>query len=136
MHYKDCIMFQMAKAYQRVHAEFKSGAAELGLTPIQCLVLQAVFEEPGLSSGEIGQRLHIDSATLSGILDRLIERGWIIKNTSAKDRRVLEIHPTEQALEQKTALDGMVESLNEKVLASFRVEEKMLLRRMLEDLAR
>ncbi|MBI9074107.1 MAG: MarR family transcriptional regulator [Desulfatibacillum sp.] len=134
MHYKDCIMFQMAKAYQKVHAEFKTGAANFGLTPIQCLVLQVLFEEDGLSSGEIGQRLNMDSSTLSGVLERLTDGDWIIKKISVLDRRVLEIHPTHNAFAHKAALVEMIESLNKSVLKSFRVEEKLLFQRMLQDL--
>ena len=55
--YDDCIMFNLAKAYQRVHSEFKRRFSKFGLTPIQLLVLEALFEEEGLSSGEIGKRL-------------------------------------------------------------------------------
>jgi len=42
MHYRDCIMFQLAKAYQRVHSEFKAGAAAFGLTPVQILVTKCL----------------------------------------------------------------------------------------------
>ena len=78
--YDDCIMFNLAKAYQRVQAEFNSRFMKFGITPIQLLVLEALFEKDGLSSGEIGSRLVLDSSTISGILERMLGGDWIIKN--------------------------------------------------------
>lgn len=132
--YENCILFTLAKAYQRVQAEFKSRFQKYGLTPMQLLVLEALYEEEGLSSGEIGNRLVLDSATLSGVLERMAEGGWITKNTADEDRRALQIHLTEKALQLKEELLKENQAANEEILTSFRVEEKLLLERMLKDL--
>ncbi len=132
--YKDCIMFNLAKAYQRVHGEFKARFAKYGLTPMQLLVIEALCEEEGLSSGEIGKRLILDSATLSGVLDRLLEAGWIVKNVSASDRRVLEICLSDKARSLKDRLLLEVVEANQAILQPFRMEEQLLLKRILEDL--
>ena len=86
--YQDVIIFILSKAYQRVYGIFKSRLQPYGLTPMQGLVLHALYEEEGLSAGELGKRLGLDSATLSGVLDRMAEGGWLIKNVK-EDRRVL-----------------------------------------------
>ncbi len=64
---------------------------------MQGLVLHALYEEEGLSAGELGKRLALDSATLSGVLDRMAESGWIIKNAVKEDRRVLNIQLTDKS---------------------------------------
>ena len=69
--YKDAILFILSKANQKVYGIFKSRTQLYGLTPIQGLVLHALYEEEGLSAGELGKRLSLDSATLSGVLDRM-----------------------------------------------------------------
>ena len=69
--YDDCILFLLAKAYQKAHGDFKKRLHSYGLTPIQHLVLEALWDEDELSVGDIGKRLVFDGATLSGILDRL-----------------------------------------------------------------
>lgn len=132
--YENCIMFNLAKAYQRVHSEFKQRFSKFGLTPIQLLVLEALFEEEGLSSGEIGTRLVLDSATLSGVLERMIAAGWIVKKVSKNDRRAVEITLTDRANALREDVLKAVEDANDAVLGSFRVEEKLLLTRFLTDL--
>ena len=55
--YDDCIIFLLAKAYQKAHGEFKKRLHTYGLTPIQHLILEALWVEDGLSAGDIGKLL-------------------------------------------------------------------------------
>jgi len=132
--YDDCILFRLAKAYQKVQSKWKSRLNNYGLTPMQFLVLEALYEEEGLSVGEIGKKLVLDNATLSGVLDRMVESGWIRKNTADEDRRLLQIFLTPKAKEFKTKLIQEGKEANEEVLIGFRMEERLLLIRMLKDL--
>ena len=52
--YDDCILFLLAKAYQKAHGDFKKRLHSYGLTPIQHLVLEALWDEDELSVGDIG----------------------------------------------------------------------------------
>ena len=133
LRYENVILFILAKANQRVHGMFKSRLHPYALTPMQCLILHALYEEEGLSSGEIGRRLVLDSATLSGVLERMVDAGWVLK-TTAEDRRVLKITLTAKALQLKDELLHEIEHMNDEILASFRLEERLLLERMLKDL--
>jgi DNA-binding MarR family transcriptional regulator len=128
------ILFKLAKAYQRVNADFKARFQKFGITPMQLLVLDTLYEEEGLSAGEIGSRIVLDSATLSGILERMVEGGWIVKRTSSQDRRVLQILLTEKARLFQDSILEEIETANEDIVKSFRLEEKLLLDRMLKDL--
>jgi DNA-binding MarR family transcriptional regulator len=132
--YKDCVVFLLAKAYQKAHATFKKRVAAYGLTPIQVLVLEAIREEEGLSAGDIGKRAVLDSATLSGVLDRLAEREWIVKETDEEDKRSLRIYLGEKAKEVIHDLAVDREKANEEILAGFSLEETVLLKRFLRDI--
>mgnify|MGYP000940735227 FL=1 len=131
--YQDVIIFILSKAYQRVYGIFKSRLQPYGLTPMQGLVLHALYEEEGLSAGELGKRLSLDSATLSGVLDRMAESGWILKNVK-DDRRVLNIRLTDKALSFRDKIINDTEELNQEILSMFSMEERLLLIRMLKDL--
>lgn len=48
--YQDVILFILSKAYQKVYATFKSKTQIYGMTPMQGLVLHALYEEEGLSA--------------------------------------------------------------------------------------
>jgi DNA-binding MarR family transcriptional regulator len=134
IHYEHVILFILAKANQRVHGIFKSRLQPFGLTPVQGLILHALYEEEGLIAGEIGRRLQLDSATLSGVLERMAEAGWIAKQPDGEDRRLVHVNLTAKALSLRDEFFKEIESVNNAVMASFRIEERLLLERMLKDL--
>lgn len=132
--YQDVILFILSKANQKVYGTFKTRLQPYGMTPMQALVLHALYEEEKLSAGELGKRLALDSATLSGVLDRMAEGGWISKNITKDDRRVLSIQLTDKARQCRERFLTETETVNHEVLSSFSAEERLLLIRMLKDL--
>jgi DNA-binding MarR family transcriptional regulator len=77
----------MTGAYTRV-------LAELELTYPQYLVMLVLWETDGARVSLIGERLHLDSATLTPLLKRLEARGVIERRRSQRDERVVEVHVT------------------------------------------
>ena len=134
INYQDVILFILSKANQRVYSTFKSRLQPYGLTPMQALLLNALYEEEGLAAGELGKRLALDSATLSGVMDRMEENGWITRNAFKEDRRVLNIHLTDKSRQLRNKFPKDTEELNKEVLSIFNMEERLLLIRMLKDL--
>ena len=132
--FDDCILFLLAKAYQKTHGDFKKRLHPYGLTPIQHLVLEALWDEDGLSAGDIGKRLVFDGATLSGVLDRLAAGGWVLKQSDTEDKRMLRISLTPKSKDLKPKLSAVRNKTNEEILARFSLEEKVLLKRLLRDI--
>jgi len=132
--YDDCIIFLLAKAYQKAHGDFKRRIQSYGLTPIQHLTLEVLWGEDGLSASDIGKKLVLDGATLSGVLDRLAVGGWILKQPDSDDKRVLRNYLTPRSKELKPKLSEARDQTNEDLLKTFSVEEKVLLKRFLRDM--
>ena len=132
--YDECIIFLLAKAYQKAHGTFKKRLHSYGLTPIQHLILEALWREDGLSASDIGKKLVLDGATLSGVLDRLAAGGWILKETDAEDKRVLRIFLSPKSRDLRPKLAQARDRTNEDLLEPFTLEEKVLLKRLLRDL--
>lgn len=132
--YEDCVIFLMAKAYQRAHGIMKEQLKDHGLTNVQQLILGALFLGDGQSAGEIGQRLTLDSATLSGTLDRMVEKGLITKETDPDDRRVVRVRLTAKARGLAPALNKAQDLANHEVLKPLSLEERLLFKRLLRDL--
>ena len=132
--YEDCIVFNLAKAYQTAHGRLAALLKPLGLTPIQTLVLDAIAQGDGPSASEIGKRLRLDNATISGVLDRLADGGWIVKQADERDRRALRIFPSDKALDLNNQAVAAREEANDQILAELTLEEKVLLKRLLRDI--
>jgi len=131
--FDDCIIFLLAKAYQKAHGEFKKRLQSYGLTPIQHLVIEALWQADGLAAKDLGQKLVFDGATLSGVLDRLAAGNWVTKHTDPEDKRVLRVFLSQKSKDLKPALSEARDQTNAELLNSFTLEEKVLLKRLLRD---
>jgi DNA-binding MarR family transcriptional regulator len=60
---------------------------ELGLTYPQYLVMLALWETDGVTVSQLGERLTLDSGTLTPLLKRLEAAGFITRVRSAEDER-------------------------------------------------
>ncbi len=134
--YDDCIVFLLAKAYQKAHAQLKKRLSPYGLTPIQSLILADLWGEDGISASEIGKRLTLDPATLSGVVDRMISGGWIGKISDPEDKRIHRIFLTERSKKLQPEILAERNQANEEVLEQMNVEEKMLFKRLLREVQR
>jgi DNA-binding MarR family transcriptional regulator len=132
--YEDCIIFLLAKAYQKAHADFKKRLIPYGLTPIQHLILEALWIKNGVAAKEIGEKLVLDSATLSGVLDRLVSGAWITKEIDSGDKRIQRIYLTEKAKNLRPELAEQRNRANTELMQKMSLEEKILLKRLLRDL--
>jgi DNA-binding MarR family transcriptional regulator len=131
----DCMVFWLAKAYQNAHGQFKTRLIPYGLTNLQHLVLEALWYRQGMTAAVLGKMLTLDKATLSGILDRMVKGGWIEKKPSDTDKRQLSIFTSPKANTLKDELINARKKANERLLATFSIEERLLLKRFLIDIA-
>ena len=98
------------------------------------MILEVLWGEDGLSASDIGKKLVLDGATLSGVLDRLTAGGWILKESDTEDKRVLRNYLTPRSKKLKPKLAETRNQTNEDLLKTFSLEEKVLLKRFLRDM--
>lgn len=62
---------------------------QLGLTFTQYITMMVLWEHKGITAKQIGQVLYLDSGTLTPVLKRLEEKGWITRCRAKEDERNL-----------------------------------------------
>ena len=130
-HKSQCYVYLLSKAYQKGHGLVQKRLLPYGLTNIQYVVLELLWHQEGLTAGEIGKLLVIDKATLSGVLDRMVDSKWLIRRQKESDKRIFRLYPSEKANGQKEKLVDERRDANEELLVDFTMEERILLRRLL-----
>jgi len=85
-------VYSTAHAFNRLYKPYLDA---LGLTYPQYLVMLILWENDGLAVKEIGQRLHLDSGTLTPLLKRLEAAGVIRRGRDPADERQVRITLTE-----------------------------------------
>lgn len=89
------LCFALNAAARAAAGAYRSALGELGLTYPQFLVLLALWEADGQSVSELGDRVRLDSGTLSPLLRRLAEAGMVERRRSSSDERRVTIHLTD-----------------------------------------
>ena len=70
---------------------YKPLLAQLGLTYPQYLVMLVLWEQDGITVSELGERLFLDSGTLTPLLKRLEASGLLTRERDAQDERRVRI---------------------------------------------
>lgn len=101
----DQLCFALHAASRAMTNAYRVSLPELGLTYPQFITLVALWETNGLTVSELGQRLHLDSGTLSPLLKRLEKMGLVERRRSADDERRVSLHLTDagHSLETRAA---------------------------------
>ena len=99
------LCFPLYAAARKVTGLYTPHLKELGLTYTQYIVLLVLWERDGLSLGEIGDRLKLDSGTLTPLCKKLETAGLIARRRSEEDERSVCITLTDagQALRARAA---------------------------------
>ena len=73
----------------------------LGITYTQYLVFLALWEKDELTVGELCQTLYLDSGTLTPLLKKMEEKGYVTRTRKKEDERVVVIKLTKQGKDFK-----------------------------------
>ncbi len=87
-----CFLFH--RIGRELDAAYRPLLAALGLTYPQYLVMLCLWERDGLGVGELGERLDLDSGTLSPLLRRLERAGLVLRQRETSDERRVAIRLT------------------------------------------
>ncbi len=88
---------------------------ELDLTYPQYLVMMVLWEEDGLAVSHIGEKLFLDSGTLTPVLKRLENKGFINRIRNKEDERVVQLFLTENGKNLRQHACGIPEKLLEQI---------------------
>lgn len=89
------LCFPLYAAARNVTGLYTPWLKPLGLTYTQYIVLLVLWEKDGVSVTEIGDKLMLDNGTLSPLLKKLEQAGYISRQRSREDERIVVITLTE-----------------------------------------
>ncbi len=83
------LCFPLYACAKEVVRRYKPFLDELDLTYTQYIAMMVLWEEKSLNVRELGERLYLDSGTLTPVLKKLESKGYITRERSEKDERNL-----------------------------------------------
>ena len=126
------LCFPIYAAARAVTSLYTPYLKPLGLTYTQYILFLVLWEKDGLTVGEICRRLLLDSGTLSPILKKLRDQGYITKQQSTSDERSFIITLTDKGRELQTKAKDIPQQVGGCV--HLEPEKALLLRDLLNEL--
>ena len=68
----------------------------LGLTYTQYIVFLVLWEQDGITVGELGAKLHLDNGTITPLLKKMQDKGYVTRERSKSDERVVIVSLTDE----------------------------------------
>lgn len=97
------LCFSLYSATNLLTRLYRPALEPLGLTYLQYLAMLALWTRRPQSVGELGERLNLDSSTLTPLFKRLEAQGLVTRRRDPKDerRRMIDLTPAGVALREK-----------------------------------
>lgn len=97
------LCFPLYACAKEVVRKYREPLEALGLTYTQYVVMMVLWEHGGMSEGELGKIVHLDSGTLTPLLKRLEKQGYLkrIRPENNERKLMLELTPEGKALREE-----------------------------------
>ena len=129
------LCFPLYACAKEIVRQYRKPLEALGLTYTQYVVMMVLWELGGMTEGELGKRVRLDSGTLAPLLKRLEKQGMINRIRPENNERKLFLSLTEQgeALKEKAvsvpaAMRGCIDLPDEELMQLKQLLDKALLR--------
>lgn len=84
----------------------------IGLTYTQYIVLLVLWEKDGVSVGELGKKLYLDNGTLTPLLKKMQEKGYLVRQRSHEDERIVLVTLTEKGSQLREEVKDIPAKIN------------------------
>ena len=99
--------------------------AGFDLTPVQFAAMDAITTYPGIDQAGVAGRIAYDRATIGGVIDRLEQKGYVVRNVCKHDRRAREVRATDEGLRVFAQILPVVAALQDEILTGLDAEERV-----------
>jgi MarR family transcriptional regulator, temperature-dependent positive regulator of motility len=124
----------LARRFQQIAvAVFLAEVEDAGfdLTPVQYAALAAISTNPGIDQVTLAGLIAYDRTTITGVVDRLVQKGLLVRHASTRDRRARELQITEAGRRTLRGITPAVEAAQRTMLRGLTEKEAADLMRLL-----
>lgn len=110
-------LFTLAEVQRVLRAYADRQAARHGITRAQWAVLAKVERSEGLKQSELAEQMEMQPITLTRLIDKLCDNGWLERRSDDSDRRVKRLHLRKAARPLLGKLAGLRSEITATALA-------------------
>lgn len=95
---RDIAIFEIMQNLRRIFKAIQDYSQEIssrfGITGPQLWALKTIFQNGSLSLGDLSKGMYLHRSTISGVIDRLEKKGYVLRDRDEEDRRVVKVRLT------------------------------------------
>ncbi len=95
------LCFPLYACSKELIKKYKPFLDPLEITYTEYITFMVLWEKDNISIKELGQRLFLDSGTLTPLLKKMEKQGFVTRNRSSKDERTVYINLTQKGIEMQ-----------------------------------
>jgi len=123
----DRLGFLIHDSARLLRKRFEAKGSAYGLSAAQWRLLVRLVKDEGVAQARLAELLEIEPISVSRLLDRMEEGGWIERRQDPADRRVRIIFPTDKSRETFAAIKAVAGEVYDLALAGLTEDEKRTL---------
>ncbi len=127
------LCFPLYAASREIIKKYRPYLDELGLTYTQYIAMMVFWEQKKITVKELGEKLYLDSGTLTPMLKNLETKGYVRRYRDKNDERVLNVEITkegealkEQAVHVPEQMSGCIALAPEEAMQLYGLLQKLL----------
>ena len=105
------LCFPLYAAARKIVNVYNPLLKQLGLTYTQYIVLLALWEYGKTTVGELCRALYLDCGTLTPLLKKMEENGWVVRTRSKGDERVVNVSVTDAGWKMREQVKDLPEQV-------------------------
>ncbi len=129
---KNQVCFPLYALSKEITKLYRPLLEELDMTYPQYLVMMVLWENDGLTVSEVGEKLLLDSGTLTPLLKRLENKSYINRRRKKEDERVVELFLTNEGLNLQQKACSIPDEMLTKI--DVKAEDLLQLKTLLDDI--
>ncbi|HXX33541.1 MAG TPA: MarR family transcriptional regulator [Thermodesulfobacteriota bacterium] len=90
------IMQSLRRIFKSIQDYSQEVSNKFGITGPQLWVLKIISGNENLSLGELSKRMYLHPSSITGLVDRLEKKGYMLRDRGQEDRRVIKVQLTSE----------------------------------------
>ena len=87
-------MQSLRRIFKAIQDYSQEVSSSFGITGPQLWALKIVSQHPDLALGELSRKMYLHPSTVTGVIDRLESKGYVVRDRDLADRRVVKVKLT------------------------------------------
>ncbi len=130
--YANNLAHSVKRLYHLMGQYFNDVLRPYGVAQSQWYILYYIHQSAGATQGTLQNTLQVESATLTGAINAMERKGWVMRRQNAADHRVKELYLTPAGQALWDSLPDPILAVRRRMLQDISREEEELARKVLE----